>query len=206
MTETNTNTSTKTTTRLLTPRVRLSFPNLFRARAVEEGKEPTYSCTLLFSPEAQQTPEFAALKAAASAAAREKWGNKLNDATWAAGLRSPFRKAEEKGDREGYEPGWLFINCSSKQRPGVVQNTPAGLQKIIDENDIYPGCWVVASLNPYAYEQKGNRGVSFGLNNVMKVGDDTPLGGRSRPEDDFAGIAAPPPAEAGGAASPGALF
>jgi hypothetical protein len=187
--------------KILTPKARLSFPNLFRARAVEEGKEPTFSCTLLFSPEAQQTPEFAAMKAAAASVVTAKWGQNVP-----ANLRSPFRKAEEKADKEGYEPGWVFINCSSKQRPGVVQNTPTGLQKVIDENEVYPGCWVIASLGPYAYDQKGNKGVSFGLNNVLKVGDGDALGGRSRAEDDFAGVAAPPAAAAGGAAAARDLF
>lgn len=185
--------------RLVTPKCRLSFPTLFRPRAIEAGKEPVYSCTLLISPEAQATPEFAALKAAASAAVREKWGDKVP-----AGLRSPFRKAEEKADKEGYEPGWLFINCSSKQRPGVVDRNR---QAIIDENDIYPGCFVIASLNPYAYDQKGNKGVSFGLNNVMKVADGPTLGNRTRPEDDFADVAVPPEGSApGGTANAGDLF
>lgn len=187
--------------KLLSPKARLSFPNLFRAKAAEEGQEPKFSCTLLFSPEAQATPEFAAMKAAAAAAVTAKWGDKIP-----ANLRNPFRKAEEKADKQGYEAGWVFINVSSKERPGVVQNTPAGMQRVIDEADVYPGCFVIASISPYAYDQKGNRGVSFGLNNVLKVGDGEALGGRSKPEDDFAGVAAPPAAAAGGTAAASALF
>lgn len=187
--------------KLITPKARLSFPNLFRAKAAAEGQEPKFSCTLLFSPEAQATPEFAAMKAAAQAAAVAKWGAKIP-----ANLRSPFRKAEEKEDKQGYEPGWVFINVSSKDRPGVVQNTALGMQKVIDEADIYPGCFVVASLGCYAYDTSGNRGVSFGLNNVLKVDDGESLGGRGRAEDDFAGVAAPPATKAGGAASAESLF
>jgi hypothetical protein len=189
--------------KLNTPKARLSFPNLFRAKAAEEGQEPKYSCTLLFSPEAQATPEFAAMKAAAQAVVVAKFGNKIPP-----NLRNPFRAAEEKADKAGYEPGWVFINISSKERPGVVHVTPAGMQRVLDEGDVYPGCFVIASVSPYAYDQKGNRGVSFGLNNVLKVGDGDPLGGRSRPEDDFAGYAAPPAdtAAPGGTASPSSLF
>lgn len=188
--------------KLLTPKARLSYPNLFRAKAAAAGQEPKFSCALLFSPEAQATPEFAAMKAAAQAAAVEKWGaGKIP-----AGLRNPFRDAGEKSDKAGYEAGWVFINVSSSQRPGVVQNTSAGLQPIIDENEVYAGCWVIASVNPYAYDASGNRGVSFGLNNVMKVGEGESLGGRSRAEDDFAGIAAPPAAAAGGTATAASLF
>ena len=32
----------------------------------------------------------------------------------------------------------------------------------------------------------GNRGVACGLNNLQKISDGTPLGGKSRAEDDFA--------------------
>jgi hypothetical protein len=38
----------------------------------------------------------------------------------------------------------------------------------------------------YAYNTNGNRGIACGLNNLQKLADGTPLGGRSRPEDDFA--------------------
>ena len=37
----------------------------------------------------------------------------------------------------------------------------------------------------FTYDTKGNKGVSFGLNNVQKVKDDEPLGNFSRAEDDF---------------------
>ena len=187
--------------KMLTPKARLSFPNLFRAKAAAEGQDPKFSCTLLFSPEAQATPEFAAMKKAAQDAVVAKFGAKVP-----SNLRNPFRDAGEKSDKAGYEPGWVFINLSSKDRPGVVQNTPNGMERVIDEGDVYPGCYVVVSVSPYAYDQSGNRGVSFGLNNVLKVADGEPLGGRSTPEADFAGIAAPPAAAAGGTASPASLF
>ena len=37
----------------------------------------------------------------------------------------------------------------------------------------------------YAYNTNGNRGIACGLNNLQKLKDGTPLGGHSRPEDDF---------------------
>jgi hypothetical protein len=43
-----------------------------------------------------------------------------------------------------------------------------------------------ASVNFYAFNSNGNRGVACGLNNIQKLRDGEPLGGRSRPEDDFA--------------------
>ena len=43
-----------------------------------------------------------------------------------------------------------------------------------------------ASINLYAYNVNGNRGIACGLNNLQKISDGTPLGGKSRAEDDFA--------------------
>jgi len=40
----------------------------------------------------------------------------------------------------------------------------------------------------YAFAANGNRGISCGLNNLQKMRDGEPLGGRTRPEDDFTGL------------------
>jgi hypothetical protein len=214
-------TTTKTRVKLLTPKARLRYSDLFKARAQEAGQAEKFSLVLLFSPEAQATPEYAALRAEAQRVAIEKFGDALKDPTWASKFRSPFRKAEEKvklieGKMTrvlGFEDGWTFASASSPKEhaPGVVQHTAAGTQRVIDENDIYNGCWVLATLTPFAYDTKGNYGVSLGLNNVMKVADDTPFpsGGKGNPEDDFAGVSLPPAtttAAPGGTASPGSLF
>ena len=51
---------------------------------------------------------------------------------------------------------------------------------------MYSGCVGRASINMYAYNVNGNRGIACGLNNLQKLADGTPLGGKSRAEDDFA--------------------
>ena len=97
-------------------------------------------------------------------------------------LRSPFR---DQGDREleGYVEGCVFINASSLQKPGLVDRQR---QDIIDETEFYPGCYARATLRAFAYDNNGNKGVAFGLNNVQKLRDGDPLGGRTRAQDDFA--------------------
>ena len=177
---------------LMTPEAMLGFHALFTAKSMEEGKEPTFNATLLFSPEVQQTPEFAAMKAAAAKVAQAKWPNGVPD-----GLRNPFRKCEEKPKYYAdLGPGWLYINCSTKQRPGVVKPEGNGVVPVLDENNIYSGCVVRVTVSPYAYDQKGNRGVSFGLGNVLKVRDGERRGGRPTAVDDFAGYVRTNPAAA----------
>lgn len=57
---------------------------------------------------------------------------------------------------------------------------------IIDRSEMYSGVKGRASINLYAYNINGNRGIACGLNNLQKISDGTPLGGKSRAEDDFA--------------------
>lgn len=183
----------------ITPEFRVSFANVFRPQAPLPGSrpdaKPKYGVTALFAfpPE---DPRLAAMKAEAQAAAVEKFGEKLKDPAFAKRLRSPFRDQGEKSF-EGYVPGNVFVNMTSSQKPGLVD---ADVQTIIEEAQFYSGCYAVASYNAFAYDTAGNVGVAFGLNNIQKTRDGEPLGGRTRPENDF--VAAAPVAGAAGAAAP----
>lgn len=182
---------------VMTPEAMLGFHSLFHAKAIEEGKEPTFNCTLIFSPDAQKTPEFAAMKAAAAAAATKKWG-----ANVPSGLRNPFRPCAEKPKYfSDLGDGWLYINCSTKQRPGVVKPQGNGTVPVLDENEVYSGCFVRATLSPYAYDQKGNKGVSFGLGNVLKARDGERRGGRPTADQEFGDFVKANPAAAAAPAS-----
>ena len=54
--------------------------------------------------------------------------------------------------------------------------------------DVYKrqGVYGRASINLYAFNNNGNKGIACGLNNLQKIRDGEPLGGKSRAEDDFA--------------------
>lgn len=165
---------------VLTPKFRVSFPYVFRpSKPMQAGAEPKYSITMLFPKGA----DLSALKKAAVEACEEKWG--ADKTKWPKNLRNPFRDQGEK-EFEGYEAGATFITATSKQKPGLVD---ANVQDIIEEKDFYPGCFARASVRAFAYDQAGNRGVAFGLQNVQKLADGDPLGGRSRPSDDFEPVA-----------------
>ena len=169
---------------LLTSKFRVSFPTVFKARAGQDGGKEKFSIAMLFPKESDLTGEdladhqrfMSAAKTAAHAAAKEKWGDKIPK-----NLKTPFLDAGNY-DYEGYEPGGILIRASSLQKPGVVDSK---VQPIIDESEFYPGCYARATIRAFAYDAQGNRGVSFGLQNVQKLADGDPLGGRTRAEDDF---------------------
>ncbi len=47
------------------------------------------------------------------------------------------------------------------------------------------GVYGRASINFYAFNSNGNKGIACGLNNLQKIRDGEPLGGKTRAEDDF---------------------
>lgn len=174
-----------------TPTFRVSYPNVFKAKKNDLNGKDEFSVVALF----KKGEDLTALKAAAAKAITDKWGP--DKFKWPQNLRTPFRLQEERakevdGKRilpAGHEEGAVFLNLKSSQRPGVVDQN---VQDILDESQFYAGCFARASVNAYAYDQKGNRGVSFGLGNIQKVKDGEPLGNRARPEADFAPIAVEP--------------
>jgi hypothetical protein len=61
-------------------------------------------------------------------------------------------------------------------------------QPIIDQEELYSGCYGHASITFFAFNTSGNKGVACGLNHLMKVKDGESLGGRSTAENDFADL------------------
>lgn len=165
-------------TKVMSPKARLAFPAFFTPTAMEEGQEKKYQCVLLFDKDA----DLSALKAAAKAAMEEKWPDA---AKRPKNLRSPFRDGDEKEEWEGF-PGQIYISARSNSKPGVVD---ANVQPIIEPSEIYGGCYVRATLNAFAYDTAGNKGVAFGLGNVQKLADGPAFDGRTRAEDDFTPVA-----------------
>lgn len=87
-----------------------------------------------------------------------------------------------------YEGKWI---CSMKMTtqfdnrgPGVVDIRRA---PIVNRDDFYSGCYAIANINAYAYDNE-SKGVSFGLNHVMKMGDGEKLVNTVSAEDAFAEI------------------
>ena len=190
-----------------TPEFRVNWPKVFAAEKNDLNGKMEYSVTAVFP----KGTDLSTLKAAALKALTDKFGDRLQDAAFAATLRKPFRKCREKWKKDdkgndvipkGYEdPDAIFVVMRSEQKPGVVDQE---VQDIIEPRGFYAGCYAIASYNPYAYDQKGNRGVSIGLNNIQKTRDGEPLGGRSAPTSDFQ--AATPVSGAAASSGAGSVF
>ncbi|NLL79972.1 MAG: DUF2815 family protein [Clostridiales bacterium] len=83
-------------------------------------------------------------------------------------IKNPLRDGDlEKPDDEAYA-GCYFVNANSATAPGVVD---ADRQPIIERSEVYSGVYGRASINFYAFNVNGNRGIACGLNNLQKIRD-----------------------------------
>lgn len=151
---------------VMTPKFRVSFPDAFVARAIEDGKEADFGLTMLFAPGTDLAPLYAAAKQAAQL----KWGDKIPPK-----LKTPFKKAEEGSDAEGnryegYEDdGMIFVRARSKRKPDIKDES--GQRRITDAGEFYAGCYARALIHAYAWVHKtGGCGVSFGLDHIQRWG------------------------------------
>lgn len=170
-------------TQVITPRARLAFPALFEPRSFK-NQPAKYSAVLIFDKEAQGTAEFQNMKKAANAAAKAKFGDKPPK-----NMKNPFRDGSDKEDVAGFDDDCVFITVSSKRQPKIVdrRKVDGKFPVITDEDRLYPGCYVRASINAFGYDVDGGRGVSFGLNNMQFLDDGERIatGGGGNPENEF---------------------
>ena len=176
-------------TQVITGKTRLTFPHLFEKYASTLGNEPKFSTTFLIPKSDVLTKQKidAAINAAITEGVSKSWNgvrppNVPNPVHDGDGVRpsdgQPF-PAECKGH-------WV-ITASSKQQPQVVD---LGLNQIMSQSEIYSGVYARVSINFFAYNASGKKGIGCGLNNVQKLEDGEPLGGRTSATNDF-GDAAP---------------
>ncbi|MBR6158465.1 MAG: DUF2815 family protein [Lachnospiraceae bacterium] len=97
-------------------------------------------------------------------------------------IKLPLRDGDTERDDEAYKGHW-FINANSKSAPQIVDRA---VRSILDRGEVYSGCYARVSLNFFAFNSNGNKGVACGLGNIQKVRDGEPLGGKSTAADDFA--------------------
>ena len=167
-------------TAVTTPYATLSFPVLFTPKPRAPGSDPVYACSLLFSPEAQKSPEYKKMQQAVAKVIKEKFPT-----VPVKRLHLPFRQASEK-PYAGYEPGWTFINPWSKNKPGIVD---VRLQDVLDPAELWAGQIVRANIMPFHYDTSGNKGISFGLNHIQLIKRDAPrIDGRSTANKVFSAV------------------
>lgn len=143
-----------------------------------DGNDPKYSVSAII-PKGDVTT-INKIKAAIEQVKKESvsvWGGKVPN-----NLKLPLRDGDtDRPDDEAYA-GCYFFNANSKQKPQVVDNK---VEPILDQSEVYSGCYGNISVNFYAYSTNGNKGIAAGLGNIQKISDGESLGGRTTAAEDF---------------------
>lgn len=172
-------------TKVITGKVRFSYCSVWEPKSINGG-EPRYSVSLLIPKSDKET--VAKINAAIEAAYHEgefKLKGKGSLPPMKA-IKLPLRDGDtERPDDPAYAGCW-FLNANSTIAPNIVD---ASCSPILDRSEFYSGCYGRASIVFFAFNSNGNRGIACGLNNLQKLKDGEPLGGRSSAEADFGGLA-----------------
>lgn len=167
---------------LVTGKVRFSYPHVFEPSALN-GEDKKYSVTLLIPKTDNVT--------------YQKIMNEINKVTqesvssvfggvMPANLALPIYDGDgprPNGEQYGAEcKGHWVLPTKSNRAPEVVD---VNCNPILSKNEFYAGCYGRASINFFAYNKNGNKGISCGLGNVQKLEEGQPLDGRTTAAEDF---------------------
>ena len=164
-------------------KTRWSYANVWQAKSINGGT-PKYSVSLIIPKSDTKTVTAVnnAIQAAYEEGQSKLKGNSKSVPALSA-IKNPLRDGDvERPDDAAYQDSY-FINANSATAPGIVD---AARNPIIEHSEVYSGVYGRASINFYAFNSNGNKGIACGLNNLQKISDGEPLGGKTRAEDDFA--------------------
>lgn len=161
---------------------RWSYCNVWEAKAINGGT-PKFSVSLLIPK--SDTVTVKKIKDAIEAAYREgeaKLKGNGKSVPALSVIKTPLRDGDQERPDDPAYAGHYFLNANSTTAPGIVD---ADCQPILTRSEVYSGVYGRASISFYAFNSSGNRGVACGLNNLQKIRDGEPLGGRASAESDF---------------------
>lgn len=176
----------KNETKVITGKVRLSYANIFEPKSIN-GSDPKYSVSLIIpKSDKQQIETIEEAINNAILAGESKLAGKNGKVP--SNIKLPLRDGDEdRPDDENYANSY-FLNANSTKAPAVVgleKDRSTGKAIHLGEDDVYSGCYARVSINFYAFNTNGNKGIACGLGNIQKVEDGERFGGGASAEEDF---------------------
>ena len=145
------------------PDTRWSYANVWEPKSINGGT-PKYSVSLIIPK--SDTKTIAKIEAAIEAAYKEG-------------------EAKLKGNGKSV-PALSVIKTPLRDGDMERPDDPAYANPILTRSEVYSGVYGRASISFYAFNSSGNKGIACGLNNLQKIRDGEPLGGKASAESDFA--------------------
>lgn len=155
--------------KVITGEVRFSYAHVFEPFKMNEGDKEKYGVSLIIPKSDKKTiKKIKDAIEAALEAGKDKFGGKIPKS-----YKNPLRDGDEEREDDEVYAGSYFVNANSPRKPGLVDEN---LDPIMEKEEFYSGCYGRASINFYAFNSNGNKGIACGLNNLQKMKDGEPLG------------------------------
>lgn len=180
---------------IITPVFRLSFPHMFAAWKGENASadaKAKYGGMAIFVPgemDAKDKGLWSGMIALANEASIKQFGKKLSELP--PNFKKPFHRGDEKAEY-GMTDKQIFTNLTSHVKPEI--RMPDGVTKLPDycqkhgktvDEIIFAGVYCRASVNAFAYNKGGGKGVAFGLNGLLYVKTGERLDNRALTDEEF---------------------
>ena len=165
--------------------VRLSFPALFKPRAFDETKEPSFSAVFLMAKEGDPEKNAVYVNQGIQAVIKAAFKGKHPGRE-----RVCLKDAAEKGERgvDGYDDTLYFVSTGNKKKVPIVDRDLTPL--VETDGKPYAGCFVNATIRLWAQDHKqyGKR-VNAQLKAIQFFGDGEPFGEPSvDPAEEFEAV------------------
>lgn len=153
--------------KLILKNVRLAFPDLFTAKAINAGDTPRYGAQLIVE---KGSANEAAIEAAIQEVAKAKWGVKAEETlrTLRAKTKICFLDGDLKSEYAGFA-GNMSLSAGNTARPTVVNRDRTPLTEA--DGVIYSGCYVNAIVEIWAQENTHGKRVNCSLRGIQFASD-----------------------------------
>lgn len=176
--------------KVITGEVRFSYVSLFEPTGYgNDTTNRTYSVTILIDKKDKDTIDAILSAEKAAIAAGVAKGTLVKADPGKPNFKHVLRDGDKEKDTDEHPEyaGVYFINVGAKEsnKPQVVDQN---VQPILDQTKLYSGCYGRVSVNLYAYNYNGTKGVGAGkgLNHVQLIREGEPFGAPiTQAEDDF---------------------
>jgi hypothetical protein len=153
--------------------VRLSYPNLFRAKAVEGSvSEPKFSAAFLLDKKTNAA-DIKRIQEGLAKLVKEAFEGKRPGPD-----KLCLKDGSNKADTDGYGESVMFVNASSTKRPVIVNRDLAPLAE--EDGKPYAGCIVNGVFNLWAQDNKYGKRINASLTHVQFVKDGEPFGEKTK--------------------------
>lgn len=165
--------------------VRLSFPNLAKPKAFQEGQDPRFEATFLMDPSnAEHAVLIKKIREQVKALALEAYGGEIPSDLKVCITNNSNKDGTQKKKYDGYN-GMVFLTSNNKTRPTIVGRAR---NAVVDGDKEFPygGSYVIGSITLWAQNNKFGKRINANLRAIQFVKDGEAFGrGPVAAEDEF---------------------